>query len=111
MAGRGRKPNRTSENEIAIAVLRICAESPDGEASIRRLKKLIPDYIKLTKEDYEPSPTRKGEALWEQIVRNIVSHGNAGAAGNIITEGYAEHRPRHIKITQAGRTHLKNLGY
>jgi IS5 family transposase len=107
----GRKDNRTSEPEISVAVLRICADSLDGTASIRQLKKLIPDYINLTPEDHAPSTTRKGEELWEQIVRNIVSHGNKKAAGNILTEGYAEHSPGKITITKSGRTHLKNMGY
>jgi len=106
----GRKDNRTSEPEISVAVLRICADSPSGTATIRQLKRLIPDYINLTKEDRQPSATRKGEELWEQIVRNIVSHGNKKAEGNL-TEGYAEHAPGKITITQSGRTHLKNMGY
>jgi hypothetical protein len=102
---------RTTEAEMSVAVLRILAESPDGEATIEQIKKQIPDYITLTEGDLQPSPTRNGEALWEQIVRNIVSHGNAGTAGNIITEGYVEHRPGSLRITQTGRSHLNLLGY
>jgi len=94
---------------MSIVVLRILAESPEGEASIRKLKKTIPDYIKLTEGDLKPSLTRRGEALWEQIVRNIVSHKKS--AGNLVAEGYVEHRPRHLKITKAGRTRLKSLGH
>jgi len=29
----GRNDNRTSEQEISVAVLRICADTPDGEAA------------------------------------------------------------------------------
>jgi hypothetical protein len=100
---------RTTEAEIAVAVLRILEESPDGEATIEQIKKQIPDYITLTEGDLQPSQTRSGEALWEQIVRNIVSH--AGTAGNIITEGYADHRPGKLRITEAGRSQLRRLGY
>ncbi len=105
----GRKDNRTSEQEISVAVLRICADAPDGKAKIAWLKKQIPDYINLTAEDLKRSPTRRNEAVWEQIVRNIVSHRTT--EGNIIAEGFAEHSPVAITITQAGRTHLKHMGY
>jgi hypothetical protein len=105
----GRKDDRTSEPEISVAVLRICADTPDGRATTAWLKKQIPDYINLTAEDRAQSPTRPNEEVWEQIVRNIVSHRKT--QGNIIAEGYAEHLPGKIAITQAGRTHLKHMGY
>jgi hypothetical protein len=105
----GRKDNRTSEQEISVAVLRICADAPEGEATTAELKRLIPDYINLTADDLAGSPTRPNEAVWEQIVRNIVSHRKT--EGNIICEGFAEHRPGAIKITDAGRLHLKHMGY
>jgi len=96
---------------MSVAVLRILEEFPDGQATIEQIKKRIPDYIMLTEGDLQPSQTRSGEALWEQIVRNIVSHGNVGTAGNIITEGYVEHQPGKLRITDAGRRHLRRLGY
>lgn len=76
---------------------------------MKMLKTLIPDYINLTAEDCAPSLTRQGEELWEQIVRNIVSH--KGADGNIIAEGFAEHLPGELRITDAGRMHLKRIGF
>jgi hypothetical protein len=100
---------RTSEQEISVAVLRICADSPDGEETTAQLKRMVPDYINLTPDDLARSPTRPNEAVWEQIVRNIVSHRKT--EGNIICEGYAEHRPGAIRITNAGRLHLKHMGY
>jgi len=99
----------TSEQEISVAVLRICADSPDGETKTARIKQLVPGYINLTPDDLAGSPTRPNEAVWEQIVRNIVSHRKV--EGNIIAEGYAEHQPGAIKITNAGRLHLKHMGY
>jgi hypothetical protein len=105
----GRKDNRTSEQEISVAVLRICADAPDGKAKIASLKKQIPDYINLTADDLAGSPTRPNEAVWEQIVRNIVSHRKV--PGNVIAEGFAEHSPGSITITQAGRLHLNHMGY
>lgn len=103
------KNNRTSEQEIAVAVLRICASSPGGTASMKRLKKLVPDHINLTDADRAESQTRPGEELWEQIVRNIVSHKNV--EGNIIAEGFADHSPGKLTITAAGRAHLRRMGY
>lgn len=104
-----RSDNRTSEQEIAVAVLRICADAPNGEATIAHLKSFIPAYINLTPDDLKQSPTRPNEAMWEQIVRNIVSHRTA--LGNIIAEGFAEHLTGSIKITDAGRLHLTHMGY
>src|SRR5262245_12182745 len=104
-----RSNTRTSEQEISVAVLRICADSPDGAATIARIKQLVPEYINLTPNDLAQSPTRPKEAMWEQIVRNIVSHRKS--EGNIICEGFVEHRPGALKITEAGRLHLKHMGY
>lgn len=104
-----RNSDRTSEQEIAVAVLRICADSPSGTASIAELKRQVPDYINLTEGDRSPSQTRNGEELWEQIVRNIVSHKDV--EGNIIAEGYAVHNNGSLQITDSGRAHLKRLGY
>lgn len=101
--------NRTSESAISMAVLRICADAPDGEATIRRIKQLVPDYINLTDGDKAQSPTRTNEPMWEQIVRNIVSHKTV--PGNIIAEGFVQHRPNWLRITDAGRSHLKHKGY
>ena len=99
---------RTSEAEIAKAVLRILAEMHNGEASINQLKKRIPDFIKLTEGDQKQSDTRQNEELWEQIVRNIVSH--KGTEGNIVAEGFANSPSRgKLRITDAGRLHVKNM--
>lgn len=104
-----RKDDRTSEPEIAIAALRIAADAPDGEATTSELKKFIPDYINLALGDLSQSSTRANELVFHQIVGNIVSHRNS--SGNIICEGYAEYTGSGIKITQAGRAHLKRMGY
>jgi hypothetical protein len=98
---------RTGEPEIAEAVLRILAEMPNGEASTNQLKKRVPDYVKLTEGDRKQSDTRQNEELWEQIVRNIVSHKKA--EGNIVAEGFANSPSRgKLRITEAGRLHVKN---
>ena len=96
---------RTNEAEIGRAVLRILKDQPSGEATVARLKRELPKYINLTDADRAPSPTRKGEEVWEQQVRNLVSHRNT--AGNIVAEGYAIYRLRWLAITDAGRIHIK----
>ena len=99
---------RTSEPEIAKAVLRILAETHHGEATINHIKKRIPEFIKLTEGDQKQSDTRKNEEVWEQIVRNIVSH--KGAEGNIVAEGFANSPSRgRLRITEAGRLHVQNM--
>ena len=96
----------TSETEIAEVVLRVAAQQPNRVASHRRLRKEVPNLIKLTPADLAPSATRNGEPMWHQIVRNIKSHHEA--PGNFIAEGWLMHVPRvGYKITPAG---IKRLG-
>lgn len=98
---------RTGEAEISEAVLRILATMPNGEATIQQLIKRIPSLINLTDGDLAQSETRQNEAVWEQIVRNIVSHKKV--EGNIIAEGLANSPSRgKLRITTAGRVHVKN---
>lgn len=103
------KNGRTSEFEISIAALRIAAAAPDGKVTTSQLKKLIPDYIKLTDGDLKPSKTRPNENMYHQIVGNIISHQKS--EGNIIADGYAEYTGIGIKITDFGRRYLEKMGY
>lgn len=77
--------SRVTEAEVADAVEEVLIASANGRATIRELIEEIPNYLKLSPEDLAPSPTRAGEALWEQQVRNITSH--KSAPGNAIYEG------------------------
>jgi hypothetical protein len=76
---------RITEGEVAEIVEEILNECPDGEATIADLVAEIPNRVTLSAEDLAPSPTRNGEALWEQQVRNITSH--KGSPGNAIHDG------------------------
>lgn len=92
----------TSENEIAEAVLRVLARSATGEASLVTLRKQVPKFLNLTEADLAESPTRPGEAMWEQRLRNIRSHHKT--EGNYIAEGYLTAPSRgRLRITDAGR--------
>ena len=92
---------RISEAEIARAVLKILDSEPSGEATIHRVKELIPQYVTLSAEDRTQSVTRPNEELWEQQVRNITSHKQT--AGNVIYDGYVEAIPGGLSITDSGR--------
>ena len=95
---------RVTEVEIGQAVLEICANTATGECSIADLKSEIPNYVDLSADDRVQSTTRPNEEIWEQQVRNLISHRTT--AGNIICEGYADYTGNAIRITDAGRKHL-----
>ncbi len=77
--------SRITEAEIAAVIEKALAEFPNGEASVAELINIIPQRVKLSAADLTPSPTRKGEAVWEQQVRNITSHKKS--PGNAIHDG------------------------
>ena len=91
----------TSEAEIAIAVLRVLATRPNGEATFAALRLEVPKHIQLTAEDQRQSTTRPNEEMWEQRLRNITSH--KASPGNVIHEGYAEEIPGGLRLTPPGR--------
>jgi hypothetical protein len=98
---------RTSETDISLAVMRICAASEDGIASFFEIRKALPRFVKLSPQDPRKSESRKGEAMWEQVVRNIVSHRTV--PGNIVAEGYVVPLPGSLKITEKGLSYLSRL--
>jgi hypothetical protein len=97
--------SRVTEAEIGDAVLSICTNTATGECSIADLKAEIPNYIDLSVEDRTKSTTRPNEEMWEQQVRNLISHRTT--QGNIICDGYAEYTGSAIRITATGRAHIK----
>lgn len=100
---------KTSEPVLGRAVMQVLASQPNGEASVRTLIQHVPDYVKLTAEDHEPSGTRPPEEMWEQRVRNQKSHDKT--PGNVIAEGFVEQLDRGVyRLTPAGHLHLKNQG-
>ena len=103
------KHNRTSEHEIALAVLRYLATVPGGEATVTAIKKNVPNFIKLTADDLQPSGTRPNEMVYQQVIGNIVSHRH-DSEDNFVNRGLLSYRPRHLKITDAGRNYLKKRG-
>ena len=74
---------RITEAEIAEIVVAILEEG-SGEATIAELIKEIRAELCYPR-NLAPSTTRRGEAVWEQQVRNITSH--KGSPGNAIHDG------------------------
>lgn len=89
--------SRITEAEIAEIVQDILVDRPNGEATIAELIEEIPNRVSLSKDDLAPSPTRHGEAIWEQQVRNITSH--KGSPGNAIHDGKLVAVPGGLKLS------------
>lgn len=103
------KSGRISEAEVALATMQFLRSQPGHEASIDEIVSALPGYLMLGADDQAQSATRPNEQMWEQQVRNIVSH--KAASGNAIHDGYLEHvPPGRLRLTSAGETHLKNAG-
>ncbi len=97
---------RTTENEVALAVMKIAASNPHGICSFDDARDKVPTLINLSPDDLQGSSTRAGEPMWHQLIRNIQSH--HGADGNFINDGLLEHVPGvGYRITQAGLDFLK----
>lgn len=109
--GSRRAKDRVSEEEVGKATLWVLAHMPGGEATQRQLRTELSDVLEFSSADRAPSKTRRGEELWEQQVRNLVSHKDV--EGNIICEGYAAYdvKTHKLKITASGWSHLRHQGY
>jgi hypothetical protein len=87
---------RVSETEVAKAVEKYLSGLLGRTATIYQIKKALPNYIKLSADDREQSDTRPNEELWEQQVRNIVSHRNS--PGNFVYEGNLVYSTRRLSL-------------
>lgn len=100
---------RVTENEIALAVLRIAAGRKNQLCTFNRARNEVPALTKLAPADLAQSTTRTNEPMWHQLIRNIRSHHDAD--GNFINDGLLSHVPRQgYRATVAGLAHLKKLG-
>jgi hypothetical protein len=100
--------NRTTEDAMRVAALRVAASKPEGKATTTELKHEVSQYLVLTPRDMAPSKTRPNEVMYQQIVGNIVSHRKS--RNNIFARGWAIYTGRGIQITDAGREYLRALG-
>jgi hypothetical protein len=102
------RPKRTSEHVMRIAALQVAASKPHGKATTTELKNEVNQYLDLTSEDLLPSKTRPNEAMYQQIVGNIVSHRES--RDNIFAMGWATYTGDGIQITEGGRQYLNTIG-
>lgn len=97
--------SRATEDDIALAIMKIAAASSSGVATFKKAYSEIPKLVKLTAADNALSDKRPGERMWQQLVRNIKSHHES--PNNFINIGLLQHIPRvGYKITSAGHAHL-----
>lgn len=98
---------RKDETEIAIGVMQVAVAQPDGLATFRLCYATMPSFMNFSSEDNAPSPTRPGETMWQQQVRNLKSHDATSAVGR----GWLEHVPETgYRLTDAGRSELVSRG-
>ena len=100
---------RTSETAIGIAVLRILAGSPNGEATVEQLAAKLPVQLALT-----AAAESKGDVAivpddnWRQRIDGLRL--NEGAAGNIFRDNYLIRATRgEWRITPIGHKHVAAL--
>jgi len=96
------------ESEARLLALQIAAKSPGREATTTQIKDNVPDYRELSPADLAPSPTRRGECVWQQIIGNVVSHQNTRTS--IFSRGLATRTRNGIRVTEKGIEFLKSKG-
>lgn len=104
-----RSDDRLRESEARILALKIAAQRPRRTASTEYIKGQIPQYIQLTREDLQPSKSRKNEERWQQIIGNVISH-KATASGPF-EMGYAVRTEDGLSVTKQGLSYLNNMGF
>jgi hypothetical protein len=101
-------PARSSEHDIAVAVMKYLATLPSRKATTASIKRHIPSFIKLTRADKQPSITRPMEQLWHQVVGNIVSH-RADSPENFVNRDLLTYDRGWLTLTEAGSAYLQIL--
>jgi hypothetical protein len=97
--------DRSREDHIAEAV-EAYLKRAGGTATIRQIRRDLPKHASLTLQDRTPSPTRPGEELWEQQVRNIVCHRDS--EGNFVKKGRIRWSPGRLSLPGYGQGDLFN---
>jgi hypothetical protein len=101
--------DRLQESEARMLALKIAAKSKNHYATMHDIRRELPKLYPLSSSDMRKSPTRPNEQLWQQIVRNVVSH--EGAATSLFRRGLAIREGPGIKATVAGLSYLKSVGF
>lgn len=101
--------DRLREPEARNLALKIAAQQPNRTASTQFIKREVPKYTELSETDRRPSPSRGNEALWQQIVGNVISHQETPAGP--FKKGYAKRTSNGLSVTDKGMTYLKSMGF
>jgi len=103
------KDDRLREPEARILALKIAAQRPNRTASTQFLKRELPKYTELSDVDRRRSPSRGNEALWQQIVGNVISHQDTPAGPFV--KGYATRTSNGLSVTDKGMGYLNSMGF
>lgn len=101
----GKRIDGASEYDIALGTLEYLNGRPGGRATIDELVRELPNHVALSDDDMRMSEKRPNERVWEQRVRNIVSHKDSPT--NFIKLGYLQAWDGELAITPEGRDYLK----
>jgi hypothetical protein len=102
--------DRLLEREARVLILKIAASQPAQTASIDTLRAEVPKYFDLSPTDKESSPSRKGEARWQIVIRNAMSSHTRGTR-TIFAQGWAEKIPNGLRVTRLGMGYLNSIGF
>ncbi|WP_160604097.1 winged helix-turn-helix domain-containing protein [Pontixanthobacter aquaemixtae] len=96
---------RSSEDDVAKAVLKVLLQAENHKATLNEIRERLPEFLELSDADRSVSDSRPKEQVWEQQLRNIVSHRSVD--GNFIKQGYLESPERGIlRLTDRGHRFL-----
>jgi hypothetical protein len=101
--------DRLREPEARILALKIAAQRPNRTASTKFIKKEVPKYTELSEVDRRRSPSRGNEALWQQIMGNVISHQETPAGP--FKKGYATRTANGLSVTEKGMAYLNSMGF
>lgn len=103
------KDDRLREPEARILVLKIAATKTNRSASTTTLKREVPEYTELSPKDLVRSNSRPREALWHQIIGNVISH-NKSKMGPFV-RGFITKNKDTITVTNEGLRYLSSIGF
>lgn len=69
---------KITEAEMAAVVKSILSHRSNKSATFAELRETVPKRVRLSRADRAKSPSRPGEEVWEQILRNLISHKHEG---------------------------------
>jgi hypothetical protein len=101
--------DRLREPEARILALKIAARQPHHSTTTEYIKREVPNYYPLSEIDLQPSPSRKRERRWQQIVGNVVSHHKS--LTSLFGMGYAERTDHGLSVTSSGLDYLNSIGF